>query len=60
MPCPFTVQSLIKLTILKMMALLTVMYKYKACRFVLFSGMVCFISLFDQTLAEQLYRDKGL
>ena len=26
----------------------------------LFFPMVCFIHVFDQTLAEQLYRDKGL
>ena len=26
----------------------------------LFFPVVCFIHVFDQTLAEQLYRDKGL
>ena len=26
----------------------------------LFFPVVCFISVFDQSLAEQLYRDKGL
>ena len=26
----------------------------------LFFAVVCFIHVFDQTLAEQLYRDKGL
>ena len=33
---------------------------YLVTKLGLFFPLVCFIHVFDQTLAEQLYRDKGL
>ena len=60
-PCPFTIQNLIKITIFKMMVLWSVTLKIGALtKLGLFFLVVCFIHVFDQTLAEQLYRDKGL
>ena len=49
-PCQLTIQNLIKIS-LKIGAL---------TKLGLFFPVLCFIYVFDQTLAEQLYRDKGL
>ena len=63
---PFTIQNLIKITIFKTMAPhgALVCDSENWCTYskrgLFFPVLVCFIYVFDQTLAEQLYRDKGL
>ena len=64
-PCLFTIQNLIKITIFKMMVLVTVLWSVtlttgSLTKLGLFFPVLCFIHVFDQTLAEQLYPDKGL
>ena len=64
-PRPFTIRILIKITIFKMMAVFTVLLSVTLkigalTKLGLFFSLVCFIHVFDQTLAEHLYHDKGL
>ena len=60
---PFTIQIFKKITILKMMALHgtlpVTMQIGPLTKLGLLFLVVCFIHVFEQTLAEQLYRDKG-
>ena len=61
----FTVENVIKITIFKMMPLHfgTLVCDSEIGALIelgLFFPVVCFIHVFDQTLAEQLYRVKGL
>ena len=60
---PFTIQILMNITIFKMMALHgTLVWTLKIGALTkrgLFFPVVSYIYVFDQTLAEQLYHDKG-
>ena len=62
-PCPFTIQILIQIPIFKIAALhlpLVCDSENRCTKASLVFPVVCFINVFDQTLAEQLYRDKRL